>query len=324
MRGRWPRILRPTLGAAVLLLVIAGTDPAVIAARLAGANLAIALPAVLGLTAMHLVPAAAWRAILATGGGIRLSWASSISVYYAAQAIGGITPANLGGDLHRAGTLRSWGQGWQASVGPLVIQRATSYLALSGLALASLLLLAGRAPEAAGLVVAGFALALAVGLVAWLLVLPPAWLRGTQRRLLAMAGDGETEPAAAPGLARSTLVGLASGLVFHAGSIGLTWLLVLSVDPHAGTLLLPAALAVARLALAVPLTPSGIGLQEGTLVLLISALGMSPDGALAGLLLGRLALLLTTLVGVGLLVRGHAGRPELAAGSQAGSVTAAR
>ena len=91
--------------------------------------------------------------------------------------------------------------------------------------------------------------------------------------------------------------------MFHAAAIGFTGLLVLAVDPTVPILPVLAAVAVARLALAVPITPSGLGVQEGILAVLFTALGIASGVALAGMLLARLALVLTTVIGVVALIR---------------------
>jgi uncharacterized membrane protein YbhN (UPF0104 family) len=64
-----------------------------------------------------------------------------------------------------------------------------------------------------------------------------------------------------------------------------------------------AALALARLSLAVPIAPSGIGVQEGALAALFILLGASPETAVAASLLGRLSLLTTTGIGLALIAR---------------------
>jgi uncharacterized membrane protein YbhN (UPF0104 family) len=302
----WRRFSRLALGVALLGLVLLSVDPSHVLARLSGANIWLVLPAVIGLTAMHAVGAAGWRAILAAVGGVHLSWRSALSLYYAAQAIGGVTPANLGGDIHRVVSLRGGGQGWRAAVAPVVIQRATSYLALSALSLAGLVVLAARTAVATSVVIAGLAFACAVAAVAWILLYPPARLRRVHARLVSLIGgrddDGELP---VPRLGPAALLGMVQGLAFHAGSIGLTWLLVLAVDPGAPGVPIVAALAVARLATAVPFSPSGLGVQEGVLGLLFVGLGMRPETALAAMVLARIALLLTTAIGALLLLRSH-------------------
>jgi glycosyltransferase 2 family protein len=302
--GVWRRARRPVLGIALLLAVIVGVSPGAIGDRLGSADLRLVVVAVLGLAAIHAVPAIGWRAILGTTTGIWMPWRTALALYYAAQAIGGITPANLGGDLHRAATLRGSGHGWSVSVAPLIVQRATSYLALSGLSLVALAIVAARAELAGTIVAIGGAFAGAVGLVAWLLLAPPRPLRGAHARMARIVGgipedgDGRVQR-----LGAATVIGLVQGVGFHAVSIALTWLLVLSIDPTmpAGSVL--AALTVTRLSLAVPVTPSGLGIQEGALALLFTALGLAPDVALAAMLLARLSLVLTTGVGVVLLLR---------------------
>jgi uncharacterized membrane protein YbhN (UPF0104 family) len=298
-RWRAP-VARAAAGLVILGLVLAGVDPGAVADRLARADLALAAVGVLGLTATHLMPAAGWRAILGTTNGVWLAWRSAVAVYYASQAIGGVTPANLGGDLHRAGTLRRSGHGWPAAVAPLLVQRATSYLALSILAAVALTFLASRTPLAGGMVVAGLAFAAAVGIGAWVLLAAPGPLGGWRDRLI---GQGAAAPTSLGG---ATLIGMGQGLAFHAAAIGLTGLVVLAVEPTAPIGPVLAALAVARLALAVPLTPSGLGVQEGAAAVLFAGIGLAPGVALAAMLLARLSLLLTTAIGVTLLQRREA------------------
>ena len=304
MSVQWRRLARPALGIAVLLAVIVSVSPVAIGDRLAQADLRFVVPAVLGLTAIHIVPAAGWRSILATTTGVRLTWATALALFYAAQAIGGVTPANLGGDIHRATTLRGSGHGWSVAVAPLIVQRATSYLALSVLSMFGLVVLATHAASAPTIVAGGAIFAGAVAVAAWLLLVPPAPLRGAHARLARLIGGApEPDDGRVRRLGTATVIGLGHGLAFHAGSIGLTWLLVLAVDPAtpAGPVL--AALTVARLSLAVPLAPSGLGVQEGALVVLFVALGLPGEVALAAMLLARLALVLTTVIGAGLLLR---------------------
>lgn len=295
-RVSW-RPVRALAGVAILGLVLAGVDPAAVGRALGRADLALVGIGVLGLTGTHAVAAAGWRVILGVSTGTWLSWRSALAVFYAAQAIGGVTPANLGGDLHRAAVLRRSGHGWSAAVAPLVVQRATSYLALAVLALAAVWFLGSRTPLAGVLVAGGAAGAALLGVVAWVALAPPPVVRELRDRIV---GGAIGRPAH---LGRASLVGLGSGLAFHAMAVGLTGLLVVAVAPIVPIGPVLAALAVARLALAVPLTPSGLGVQEGVAAVLFAGIGVAPGVALAALLLARLSLLLTTLVGAGLLQR---------------------
>ncbi len=305
------RAWRIGVGVFVLLIVLVSVDPAAVGSALANANATLVLVGVIGLTAVHLVPAAGWRAIHGRTSGQWLPWRRTIALFYAAQAIGGITPANLGGDFHRAAALRQSGQQWEAAVAPLLVQRATSYLALSAVAIAASAFLAVRAPMAAGMSLAGAAVAVLVAVAAWLLVAAPGAFRGLRDRLVGGSSEAPRE------LGGGAAIGIATGLVFHAAAIGFTGLLVLAVDPTAPVMPVLAALAVARLTLAVPITPSGLGVQEGVLAVLFTALGIASGVALAGMLLARLALVLTTVIGVVALIRSRRPSQPMALRGQA-------
>jgi uncharacterized membrane protein YbhN (UPF0104 family) len=297
MTGFLHRTWRLVVGIAVLVVLLVGVDPAAVASALANAEPWLVVVGVIGLTAVHLVPAAGWRTIHGRTTGRWLSWPRTIELSYAAQAIGGVTPANVGGDVHRATAMRRFGHDWEAAVAPILIQRATSYLALSVLAITACAILAVRAPMAGGVTIAGAAFAVVVAGIAWLLVAPPGRLRATRNRLL-----GGTPPPLR-GIRGAAAIGLGTGLAFHGIAIGLTGVLVVAIDPSLPIVPVLAALAVSRLALAVPITPSGLGVQEGVLAVLFGALGLAVGTAMAAMLLTRLALLLTTVIGVVLLIR---------------------
>ncbi|MEO6578002.1 MAG: lysylphosphatidylglycerol synthase transmembrane domain-containing protein [Candidatus Limnocylindria bacterium] len=308
MSDRWSRALRVLLGVGVLALVVFTIDPVQAAGLLARANLLLVLLGVAGLTAVHLVAASAWRSLLAILAGIRLPWTRAIATFYAAQAIGGVTPANVGGDLHRAVALRSAGLSWTASVAPLIVQRATSYVALGALSVVAMVVLASSSALAMPLVGIGLLTAVVVGLGAWLVLVPPPPLAGAGAWLMRrLGGTPGVELGRVSGVGRATTLGLGSGVAFHALSVGLTFLLILAIDPLIPTVPVLAAITVARLSLAVPITPSGLGVQEGVLAVLFGSVGLSPGTAVAGLLLGRLALVLTTGIGVWLLFRSDRG-----------------
>lgn len=304
MSAGWRRATRFGVGLAILLLVVVGVSPAAIAEHLGDASVGLVVVGVTGLVAAHLIAAAGWRAILATSSGIALPWRTAVTLYYAAQAIGGVTPANLGGDVHRAVTLRGSGHGWSVAVAPVIVQRATSYLALAALALVATVTLAAGTELGASIVVIGLAFSVAVAAAALLLLAPPGPMRPLHARLVRLVSGGtEATDARIEHLAPASMLGMATGVAFHAAGIGFTWLIVVAVDPSLPAPPVVAALTLARLGLAVPLSPSGLGVQEGVLAALLSALGLPPQGALAAMLLARIALVLTTLIGVALLLR---------------------
>ncbi|MCV0402614.1 MAG: flippase-like domain-containing protein [Chloroflexi bacterium] len=305
MSRRWTGALRVALGIGVLGLVLLTIDLVATAGMLARADVALALAGVAGLTTVHLVPAAAWRLMLAIMAGYRLPWWRGVAAFYAAQAIGGVTPANVGGDVHRAVALRASGLGWSAAVAPVIVQRATSYAALAVLACLAVLVLAPITDLAGPLVTIGVSAAALVAFASWLALAPPSRLAGAGAWVVRRLGADEVQLEPAGGLRPAVTLGIASGLIFHAASIGFTLLLVLALDPAVPAVPALAAIAVARLSLAVPITPSGIGVQEGVLAVLFGSIGLAPQTAVAGLLLGRLALVLTTAIGAMIIVRGH-------------------
>jgi len=305
--GRW------VVGLAILLLVAFSLDIPRTLQHLASANLPLTALGVGGLTAIHLVGAWTWRELCKQLSGFRLGVGSATSRYYAAQALGGLTPANLGGDAYRIYALRA--AGFDAAVAPVIVQRATSYLALSLLGFVALVGLAPRTPLATG-ILAGVAIASVLSVLVALVLLAPSpalrWVRSAFLRLMGTprrADAIETRPLSKASV-RAAATGVVLGLVFHAGAILFTYLLVLAVLPTAPLLPVLAALAAARQSLSVPISPSGIGVQEAVLVVLFAGIGLSAEGALAAMLLSRVALLTTTAVGAAALLADR-GRAQL-------------
>jgi uncharacterized membrane protein YbhN (UPF0104 family) len=301
--GRWG------LGLAIVAVLAISLDPRALAERLAATDLRLAAIGVAGLTAVHLVPAETWRMLCRRLGGASLAWRESVTAYYAAQALGGVTPANLGGDIYRVHALRSSGNGFEGAVAPVVVQRATSYLALSLIGMAALAFLAAQSAVGVLLVIPALAVAVLGAALAGLLLAgggPFERLRGWAIGVLGGGTAATSSDTWRTRVRAGAGIGLGLGLVFHLVSVLFTLLLVAAVDPAAVTPASLAALAVARLSLAVPISPSGLGVQEGALSALFVGIGLSPEIALAALLLGRISLLSTTVVGAAALgLRGH-------------------
>jgi len=204
--------------------------------------------------------------------------------------------------------VRQAGHGWPAAIEPIVVQRATSYLALSLLAGIGLVVVSATDELSRLIVLIGAGVAGLLLVVAWQLLRPMgpfrglhAWLRRRVDGGAADHGADEVTQASWPVL----LIGLGTGLVFHAGSVALTWVLVAAVDPHTPVWPMVGAIAIARLSLAVPLTPNGLGVQEGTLATLLTAMQLPAQPALAAMLLARLSTVLLAAIGVALMVRGQ-------------------
>ncbi len=286
----WGPALRWAAGLAILGAALVAFDVGAVAEQLRRTNVVLAAVAIAGLVAAHLVAVVGWRRLSLAFAGVSLEPWPAVRRYYAGQALGTVTPGNLGADAYRVAADPGGGARLAQRAAPIVVQRLTSVVALGILGVAGAAHLA--APVAMPIVAVGAAVAgsaaATVGLAAW-----------TRRTRGGGAGD------AAPGRRfRSALVdGMGLGLAFHALALGLGLLLVVAVDPGTGRWPeVLAALAVARLALAVPLAPHGIGIQEGALALVFVQLGLPVQTAIAAALLNRLATIATALLGVAVLV----------------------
>ncbi|MEX0626201.1 MAG: lysylphosphatidylglycerol synthase transmembrane domain-containing protein [Chloroflexota bacterium] len=306
---------RWALGIGVVALMVVGLDAAEVMARITAANGLLVVVAVLGLTAVHVLGATTWAILCRQLAGLRLGWASALRVYYAGQALGGVTPANLGGDAYRVVAVRNAGSGWGAAVAPVLVQRATSYLAVALLALPAIGLLAFGSHLSSAILPAATLLCGLAGGVGIVMLAAPSGLTRLLSRLSRTAedADGAAMGTWARPPVRSMVTGTGLGLAFHGVSVLLTAVLIAAVDPSAVGAPVVAAIVVARLSLAVPILPSGLGANEAILALLFTGLGLAPQTALAGLLLGRVALVLTTLIGASIL---FFGRPQIPGSSE--------
>ena len=151
-----------------------------------------------------------------------------------------------------------------------------------------------------------------IGLGSVLLMTPPTWLRNRllgRLDALVPATDGRTSRDVAA-------VGVASGLAFHAVAILATWLVLVGTSPMLAAPAVLAAVAAARLSLAMPIAPSGIGIGEGVLAALVAASGGPVAAAVAGMLVARLALVATTAIGAALIARGDRRRLDVEEGAR--------
>jgi uncharacterized membrane protein YbhN (UPF0104 family) len=299
--------LRWAVGIAVVVVLVMQLGVGDILARLGSVDLRLAVPAVAGLVAVHLLGAFSWRVLQTAFGASPRPWPVLVRHYYVAQAIRGITPANIGSDTYRFLTLRADGDGWERVAFPIVVQRATSSAAVSLLGVGALLFL----PRTAGMAGWIVSRALVIGAVSSAVILL-IQLRGGS----GLGSAGEARQPSRGALIRGTTIAFGFGLAFHAASILLAYLLVTSITPAGPPSQIIAALAVARLSILIPFSPSGLGFQEGALAMLFVGIGLPAEVALAAALLNRIALVLTTLLGFGLLLgrtraRDAAGRPTV-------------
>jgi len=281
--GRW------ALGLAIVGLLLLRFDLRSVAGTLQQVDLRVAIPAILALVAVHLVGAVAWHDLSIRLADVRLGWSQTISNYYAAQAVGSITPANLGADAYRLAALRKPGREWATLLLPIVVQRVTSQVALSVICLGALLLLPSSS-STLPIVLAGAAF-IVVSAAVLLFV-------RTRPRLRGMALSPRAWVAAVAS-------GTSLALAFHLGSIAMVYLLVVALGGHADAGPVIASIAVARLAILIPISPSGLGFQEAALSVLFLQIGLSAEMALATALLNRLALVCTMALGASLILSGR-------------------
>lgn len=309
-RRRPARALRWAIGLATLGVVISLIDVTSLGARLGSANHPLAAIALGGLAAVHLIGALSWQRLTERLAGVRLAWPPAVRLYYAAQTLGALTPANLGSDAFRIAALDPK-LGRRRIAVPIVAQRVTSVAALVTLGG-----LGAIALPIAGFAWFGFALLAVVGLLGGIfavgLGMGPGLRLGMGGLGIRLSGFaqriGLDAAVLATAAARSSFLrdGFGLALLFHASALILGLMLVAAVD-HASVArpgLVLAALAVARLSLAVPLSPSGIGIQEGVLAVIFVQLGLTPEAAVAATLMNRLALLLTAVIGSVAILRG--------------------
>ncbi len=290
--ARWARW---AVGLLLVAVVLGHFDLGAVAAAIGHADAPLAIAAIAALVAMQVVGAAAWHALSRRLGGA-LSWAAALRAYYIAQAIGNLTPANIGGDAYRIHATRE--NGWARSLTPILVQRVTSVTALGVLALVGL---AALPPWPAQTLVVGAVIVASVGASGAALLIA--------RRTARVVGGDRGGQATPSRLIAAWGVGTGFGLCLHAGSIACMFAIAVAVDPSSlqpGAL---ASLAVARLAILVPLSPAGLGIGEGALSLLFPRIGLPAEVALATALLGRVALVATSLIGAVLWGRTHSGTP---------------
>jgi uncharacterized membrane protein YbhN (UPF0104 family) len=298
-------LLRWAVAAALLVALASLVDLGGIASRLGAVNVGLAVPAIAGLVAVHTIAAFSWRRLTASLAGIRLGARSSLRRYYEAQAFGTVTPANLGADVYRV--VASGATADRARLmGPIIVQRLTSIVALLTLGFlgAVVLPIDGKPPYLVAMAVTG---ALLVAGTLAVLAAPARWQLG--RGLIRRLGFEAIGTSTGGRLGSAVRDGVGLGLVFHASSLALGLLLVLAVDASIAdrAVAVLGALAVARLSLAVPLSPNGLGLQEGLLAVLFVQLGLAPETALAAALLNRMAFLAVAGIGSIALLAGHRG-----------------
>ena len=302
MRPRLPTVILWFV-AIGLVAIVQPIDVGAVMTMIGGVNLLLAGPAIGGLVAIHLVGAVAWRRLLEEFGGIRTDWRSAVRLYYAAQAVGSITPGNLGADVYRVAAVDASSPRHAAVA--ILVQRFTSTAVMVLLGACGMIPLGSRELVQRSPADPGPSAIAAVAIAIFILATGALWFRA---KLLDAWAQGRKH---LTGLVRD---GLGLGLVFHAASIGLGWVLVAAIDPAPASRSVEVLviLAVARLSVVLPLSPAGLGVQQAAVGVLFAQVGLDPRVALAAILLNRVALLVVVVLGVAGMLRGRAARTRAA------------
>jgi uncharacterized membrane protein YbhN (UPF0104 family) len=296
---RWARVillLRWAFGLGVLAVVLATTDFAALSQSMRAVAWWPAGLAIAGLVLVHGLGAVAWRRLAEGLGGMTLGLGFAFRSYYAGQAVGSLTPGNVGSEAYRAAALRPTAHGWRQTLIPVAVQRLASTFAVGLLAAGGALWMPAAPVTRIVAVAAPFVMVVAVALV----VSGAArtrWVSGIR------AGLGE-----APGRAIRDAVILS--VLSHLCASGLAFVLIISTGERVPMGPAFASLAIARLATVLPLTPGGLGVQEAAFVLLLPDAGLSVEGAVTVSALNRLAFLVTVAVGLVCIVAGQGRPPE--------------
>jgi glycosyltransferase 2 family protein len=278
------------------LLVVGGliylSRPTHVASQLRGVDWLLAVPALLGLIASHLLQVQTWRLLSQRMCNHRLPPVRAAMAYFAGQAFGSFTPGNIGGDVYRASVLRNESGGWRPAAAPILAQRLASYgslLLMAGvvgwLRLASLVSVAGLVALTAATVLFG---SLAIKAAS------ESILPRLRRMLFADIAERKSFAKLALDYSPSLLL----SVLFHVTGVVLSYVLLLSLGQTPPLFPTLGVLVLVRVATLMPITPFGLGVQEGSLVLLLPMLGVSADAALALSVLSRLSMLGTVMLGI--------------------------
>jgi uncharacterized protein (TIRG00374 family) len=263
------------------------------------------LTAVLLVVVSVVVSAWKWQLLLLARG-IRVGLPRLVRLYWVGIFFNNLMPSTFGGDVARLALARHI-----AGVGPIaasmLVERATGFLVLVAIALATLTVQPGLAdvrhmgfPVAGVLTAGGVMLQFvlwrgrifartATSFAFWHRWPTAGVLRRLRPLLEAVRGYG--------GDHRALLVTCGVSVLFYAGLILSHYAVIRGVHGHLTLAQVALAAPLVIFIAALPVTINGIGITEGAFVLLYGQFGLTPEVALAAALLRRIVILAASLIG---------------------------
>lgn len=305
-KRRWFEVVRVLLGVGLIALLVHIADWSSVAAALQDVSLAdIAILMALA-ALLILVSVVKWRAFLKRLG-ISASLAHLYKLYLVGYFINLAMPSYVGGDVVRSLYVGK-GVDRAHAVSATLLERYTGFVVMVAMSLVALMFSTGLPPEVVALVLAvalgacGGSIMLFSRRVSWLargMRLPERWLAVISR----------IEEGLVWGVGDRRLLWQAAGLslLFHALTIVNTAAVARAVGWHDvpwGDLFVVVPLIL--LVGAIPISPQGLGIQEGAFLYFLKAAG-APDGAAlaVGLVLRAKSYVLALLGGLLFLRLGH-------------------
>ncbi len=292
-RHRLKGWLQAILGLALLAWIFRAVAWNQLFESLARANPLWFLGALSAAAAQMVISAWRWQVVLHIQLGERLPLTELTRYYFMSGFFNNLLPANLGGDIMRAGALFNQGRDKMAVASSVIVERVLSLIELC--LLAAWAVVFGGLPVtlslSPGLVGAGAAAALGGMIVlVWLWKRPPARLRFLVARAEALMVSYRQQKR---GLALVLLITMA----YHLVTMLITYCTLRAVGIDLSLQANLAIYAVAALALTLPLTIQGVGVREGVYVGLLALFGVGKEATLAALALNYLVLILYSLNG---------------------------
>ncbi len=293
----WARVL---VSAGLLALVLARIDLSQAGDRLTGGRWGLFGAAAAIVFLSFLVAAWRWQLYLQAVG-LEARIASAVRAYLIGTFANTFLPSQVGGDVARALLAGSSGRRLRAAT-TVVIDRATALACLIGVGWMAAAAAPGTVPAELWGALATATAATAAALVGALLL-----LRGGRAARLVPGRlkdvGSEVAEAARACLQRDVLIRTAvMGIAFQGLVLLAAWLLLRAISLDLPLSALAASLAPVALVSLLPISLGGLGVREGSYVVLLGYAGVAPADATVFSLLGAAAFVAASLPGAAALV----------------------